>query len=152
MLENIIILYILGNCSWRLTFELFFSFSVDLIFMSCVAIHSLSVQFHSLPTICENQTDDWKSYSECSSKVRRGKKNYNGSGPRAHDFCLAYGTFFFIFLYHFYLSLSGRKATVSGDEIRYPICIRLFALYDKKWRLFPLYLTWNIKLQWINGT
>ena len=54
------------------------------------------------------------------------KKLY-GSGPRAHDLFLAHGTFF-IFLFHFSLSLITRKATLCGKKIKYVIVKRLFDL------------------------
>ena len=54
---------------------------------------------------------------------------------------------FFIFLFHFFLSLITRKATVCGKKIKYVIVIRLFYLNAKKWCLFALKFTCSIKLQ-----
>ena len=34
-------------------------------------------------------------------RIRRGKKNIYGSGPHAHDFCLAHCTFFYFPIPHF---------------------------------------------------
>ena len=69
--------------------------------------------------------------------LRRGKKNYMVLVPARTTFA-SRTAHFFIFLFHFFLSLIRSKATVCGKKIRYLIVITLFALYDKKWRPFPL--------------
>ena len=41
---------------------------------------------------------------------------------------------FFIFLFHFFLSLIARKATMCGEKRKYLIVITFFGLYANNWR------------------
>ena len=63
--------------------------------------------------------------------IRRGKKNYMVLVLACTTFA-ARTAYFFIFLFHFFLFLITREATVCGKKIKYVAVIRLFDLNAKK--------------------